>query len=49
MINKDITFIYYDGSEKAQFDPIAKEAIERGYNVCRKMVCILMTMVMISF
>lgn len=33
MINKDITFIYYDGSEKAQFDPIAKEAIERGYNV----------------
>lgn len=33
MLKKDITFIYYDGAEKAQFDPIAKEAIKRGYKV----------------
>lgn len=33
MLKKDITFIYYDGAEKAQFDQIAKEAIKRGYSI----------------
>lgn len=33
MIKKEITFIYSDTAEKAQFDPIAEEATERGYIV----------------
>ncbi|MBQ9263687.1 MAG: hypothetical protein IJ189_05685 [Clostridia bacterium] len=33
MIQKNITFIYMDGAEKAQYEPIAQEAEKRGYTV----------------
>lgn len=33
MLKKEITFIYMDASEKNQFQPIAEEAMKRGYKV----------------
>lgn len=32
-MKKEITFIYMDSSEKANYEPIAEEAIKRGYKV----------------
>ena len=31
MLNKDITFIYWDSSEKNMYQPIIEEAKKRGY------------------
>ena len=33
MIKKEITFIYYDTSDKSLYTPIAEEALKRGYKV----------------
>lgn len=33
MLNKDITFIYWDTAERNLYQPIAEEALKRGYKV----------------